>query len=67
MAVRIDVKTDIKGQAKTISKWLISRGFYAQNHYIWSRDASGLKVIATPGNDQVEMLLALSQGATLIN
>jgi hypothetical protein len=67
MAVKINVKTDVKGQAKTITKWLISRGFHAQNHYIWSRDTSGLKIIATPGNDQVEMLLALSHGATLIN
>jgi hypothetical protein len=66
MAVRIEVKTDAKSQAKKISAWLIARGFYAQNHYIWSRDTGGLKVIATPGNDQVELLLALSQGAKLI-
>ncbi len=66
MTVKIDVKTDIKSQATEITKWLIAKGFYAQTHYIWSRDSTGLKVIATPGNDQVETLLALSHGATFL-
>ena len=59
MAVKIKrTESTAIRQARATTLWLLERGYQAHKHYIWQSNEYGLTVIATPGNEAVETVLA---------